>query len=107
MAEQGDLGLEPDLALGSALDAGRAGGPGHDGVEGHQPLRPVGPVDQARRDLAVAVPRPQRRPGDAGLGLGLAERHPGRGVELGEQLELGLPPGQPVIPVRRHGHPYR
>src|SRR5262245_24371513 len=105
VAQQGDLRLETDLALSPALDPGRTGGPGHDGVEGPEGLRAVRTVDEPGRDLPVAVPGAQGGARHAGLGLGLTEGHPGRVLELGEQRQLGLPASQPLIPVQRHRGP--
>ena len=76
VGQEGDLRLEPDLALGPALDAGRAGGPAHDGVERHQALRPVGPVDEAGR---ISPLRYQERSADRDTPVSAsasAERHP-------------------------------
>jgi hypothetical protein len=100
VGQQDDLCLEADAPLGAALDAGRAGGPLDHGVEGDEALGSVRPVDQPRRQLAAAVPGAERRAGGAGLGLGDGQGHPGEVVELGEQLYLGLPPRQPVLPGR-------
>jgi hypothetical protein len=102
MTHECDLRFEADGPFGAPLDAGRAGCPLEPGVEGNEPLRAVGAVDQAGRDLSGAVPRAQRRAGHPDLGLGASKWHPADVVELGEELELGLPLDQPTLPVGGH-----
>jgi hypothetical protein len=57
------LGLEPALG-GAAQPGGLLGAGGHE-RERHQPLRPVRPVGEPGRDLAAAIPAAQRGARDA------------------------------------------
>src|SRR5205823_551523 len=102
MAQERDLSLQSELALGPSLDPRRPGGPLHNRLHRYQTLGTVRTIDEPGRDLAAAVPRPQGRTGHARLVLGLRQWNPRSGVEAGEQVELGLPAGQPIIPLGRH-----
>src|SRR5277367_5624911 len=65
----------------------------------HQSLRPVRPVDEARRDLACPVPAAQYGTGRASLVRRAFECHPVRALKLCSQLKLELPAVEPVLPV--------
>jgi hypothetical protein len=67
------------------FDTDRGGADDHR-VQLDQALRPVQAVHQPGLDLAVAVPGPQGRAGNAGLGFRLGRRDPGFLVQLLEQL---------------------
>jgi hypothetical protein len=70
VTQQRYLGLKAHLTLGTALDPGRLRGSVQHGLQRHQSLRTVWPVDQSGCNVAVAVPRAQSRAGNPCLGLG-------------------------------------
>ncbi len=102
MPEDLHLGLVGEPPLRGAAQPRRGLGALGDQGERHQPLRPVRPVDEPRRDLPGPVPGAQRRAGDAGVGGGPLQRYPVRPLEPGRQVELKLPVIEPVLPV--HGY---
>ena len=103
--EQCHLRLEAELAFGAALNAWRARGPLDHDIEWNQTLRPVWPIDQPGRNLAVSVPRSKRRTRHSGLGFGLGQRNPRCFLELREQFQLALPPSEPGLPIGCHSDP--
>jgi Clp amino terminal domain, pathogenicity island component len=65
----------------------------------HQPGGPVRAFGQPRRDLAASIPAPKRRAGRPGLPGRDVKGHPVRAIELGRELQRGIPVIDPVVPV--------
>ena len=105
MSKQRDLCLEAELTFGSALNARRARRSFDHDVEWHEALGSIGPVDESRRNLAIPIPRSKRGARYTCLCFGLRQRNPRRVVELCEQVELGLPPSEPRLPIRCQSNP--
>jgi hypothetical protein len=70
VTQQCHLSLEAHFTLGAALDPSRLRGSVQHGLQRHQSLRTVWPVDQSGCNVAVAVPRAQSRAGHPCLSLG-------------------------------------